>query len=148
DPAVQAAAADRLLGLALDAALPDAATAAGLLSDVKRLSAVAKSGAADGAREVALAKLTDERALGGVARHAKVESTALAAAARLTSADELLSTVLNSEHRDVALAAFDRLVNVEPAPGSDVAFLKTIEARTQQKAVARRAKTMLQAIED
>ena len=39
-------------------------------------------------------------------------------------------------------------MNVGPAPGSDVALLKTIEARTQQKAVARRAKTMLQAIED
>ena len=112
------------------------------------MSLIAKSTAADAVREVALARLTDERALGGVARHAKVESTALAAAARLGSADELLSTALNSEHRDVALAAFDRVVNEGPAPGSDVALLKTIEARTQQKAVARRAKTMLQAIED
>src|SRR6185295_4888809 len=61
---------------------------------------------------------------------------------------ELLSTALNSEHRDVALAAFDRLVNTGPSPGTDVMLLKAIEARTQQKAVARRAKTMLQAIED
>ena len=146
DPAVQAAAADRLLGLALDASLPDAATAAGLLSDVKRLSAVAKSAAVEEAREVALAKLTDERALGGVARHAKVEDTALAAAARLTSADELLATVLNSEHRDVALAVFDRVVSA--GSDADVTLLESIEARTQQKAVARRAKTMLQAIAD
>ena len=77
---------------------PEAATAAGLLSDVRRVSVIAKSTAADAVREIALARLTDERALGGVARHAKVESTALAAAARLGSADELLATVLNSEH--------------------------------------------------
>jgi hypothetical protein len=148
DPGVQDVAADRLLGVALGASISEATTAAGLLSDVRRVSFIARSTAADAVREVALARLTDERALGGVARHAKVESTALAAAARLTSADELLSTVLNSEHRDVALAAFARVVSVRPAPGSDVALLKTIEARTRQKAVARRAKAMLRAIED
>jgi hypothetical protein len=145
---VQDAVADRLLGLALDGSNSEAATAAGLLSDVRRVSLIAKSTAVAAVREVALARLTDERALGGVARHAKMESTALAAAARLVSADELLSTVLNSEHRDVALAAFDRVVNVGSAPGSDVTILKAIAARTQQMAVARRAKAMLQAIED
>jgi hypothetical protein len=147
DRGVRDAAADRLLALALDASNSEAATAAGLLSDVRRVSAIAKSTVADGVRAVALARLTDERALGSVARQAKVESTALAAAARLSSADELLATALNSEHRDVALAAFDRVVQGGP-PVSDVALLRTIEARTQQKAVARRAKTMLQAIED
>lgn len=147
DRGMRDAAADRLLALALDASNPEAATAAGLLSDVRRVTVIAKSTAADGVREVALARLTDERALGGVARHAKVESTALAAAGRLGSADELLATALNSEHRDVALAAFDRMVQ-GGLPGLDVALLRTIEGRTQQKAVARRAKTMLQAIED
>jgi hypothetical protein len=148
DPDVRDAAADRLLALALDASNPEAATAAGLLSDVRRVSVIAKSTAADGVRGIALARLTDQRALGGVARQAKVESTALAAAARLSSADELLATALNSEHREVALAAFDRVVAGGPTPGADVTLLKAIEARTQQKAVARRAKTMLQAIED
>lgn len=147
DRGVRDAAADRLLALALDASNPEAAAAAGQLSDVRRVSLIAKSTAADGVREVALAGLTDERALGGVARQAKMENTALAAAARLSSADELLATALNSEHRDVALAAFDRVV--QPGlPGTDVALLKTIEARSQQKAVARRAKSMLQAIQD
>jgi hypothetical protein len=147
DRGVQDAAADRLLALALDASNPEAASAAGLLSDVRRVSVIAKSTAADDVRAIALAALTDERALGGVARHAKVESTALAAAARLSTADELLATALNSEHRDVALAAFDRVVQGDP-PGSDVALLRSIEARAQQKAVARRAKAMLRAIED
>ena len=147
DRGVRDAAADRLLALALDASNPAAAAAAGQLTDVRRVSLIAKSTAADGVREVALAGLTDERALGGVARQAKMESTALAAAARLSSAEELLATALNSEHREVALAAFDRLVPaglVDP----DVALLKTVETRSQQKAVARRAKSMLQAIKD
>jgi len=147
DRGVRDAAADRLLALALDASNPEAATAADLLSDVRRVSVIAKSTAADGVRGIALARLTDDRALGDVARHAKVESTALAAAARLSAGDELLATALNSEHRDVALAAFARVVQGE-LPGSDVALLRSIQARTQQKAVARRAKTMLQAIED
>ena len=144
---VRDAAADRLLALALDASNPEAATAAGLLTDVRRVSSIARSTAADGVREIALAKLTDERALGAVARQAKVESTALAAAARLSSADELLATALNSEHREVALLAFDRAVQAG-LPEAHVALLKTIETRAQQKAVARRARTMLQAIED
>lgn len=148
DPRVRDAAADRLLALALDPSLPDAVAAAGLLSDVRRVSAVAKSAGNEAAREAALAKLTDERALGGVARHARAESTALAAATRLTSSDEMLATVLNSEHREVALAAFDRLVDAGGATGGDVTLLQTIAARTQQKAVARRAKAMLQAIEE
>src|SRR5262245_35984732 len=37
---VRDAAADRLLGLALDPACPEAATAAGLLSDVRRVSSI------------------------------------------------------------------------------------------------------------
>ncbi|HYC57208.1 MAG TPA: DUF349 domain-containing protein [Candidatus Binatia bacterium] len=133
--------------MALDATSSDAAAAAGLLSDVRRVSAVARSNAADDVRAIALARLKDERALGGVARQAKVESTALAALERVGSAEELLAIALNSEHREVALAAFDRVVQPERA-AADVALLRTIETRAQHKAVARRAKTMLQAIED
>ncbi|HYC00142.1 MAG TPA: DUF349 domain-containing protein [Candidatus Limnocylindrales bacterium] len=147
DAGVRDAAAERLLALALDAANPEAATAAGLLPDLRRVSVIAKSAAADDVRAVALARLTDERSLGGVARQARVESTALAAAARLTSPEELLATALNSEHREVALAAFDRVVQAGPA-GADVALLETIEARAKHKSVARRARTMRQAIED
>ncbi|MFT4572224.1 MAG: hypothetical protein ACI91F_003124, partial [Candidatus Binatia bacterium] len=139
--------ADRLLALALDVSNPDAATAAGQLSDVRRVSKIAKSTAADAVREIALAGLTDERALGGVARQAKVKSTALAAMTRLGSADELLATALNSEHAKVALAAFERLVQ-QGLPDTDLELLRTVAARSRQKTVARRAKAMLQAIED
>jgi hypothetical protein len=143
DAAVKEVAAERLQSLATDSAADVAVAAVGHLADAKRLAVIAKSQAPDAVRDAAMTRLTDERALGGVARHAKSEITALAACARLTSADELLDTILNSEHKDVALAAFDRV-----APANDVALLKTIEARAQQKAVGRKAKTMLQAIEE
>ena len=92
DEGLRDAAADRLLALALDASNPEARIAADLLSDVRRLSVIAKSTAADDVRATALSGLKNERALGGVARQASVESTALAAAARLDTADELLAT--------------------------------------------------------
>lgn len=149
DASVREEAADRLLAFAMDAAnAARAASAAGRLSDPKRLALIAKSDATETVepvRESALARLSDERVIGGVARHAKVEAVALAALARLTSSDELLDTILNSDHKDVALAAFDRVVD---AANPDIAQLKMIEARTQQKAAAKRARTMLQAIED
>jgi hypothetical protein len=147
DQTVREAAADRLLELALAPDNPAAEAAAGQLSDVRRVSLVARSTAGDGVREVALARLTDERALGGVARQAKIKATALVAAGRLESADELLATALKSEHREVALAAFDRVVPPD-ASEVDLELLKTLKARSKQKAVARRANSMLQAIEE
>ena len=147
DQALRDAAADGLLALALDVSNPEAGIAAGLLTDVRRVSMIAKSTAAEDVRAIALSGLSNERALGGVARQAKVESTALAAAARLETADELLATALNSEHATVALAAFDRVLQ-QAQPGDDAGLLRTIAVRAQQKPVARRAKAMLQAIED
>ena len=149
DQAVKDEAADQLVALALDASdAARAASAVSRLTDTRRLAQIAKSGqneATDAVRGTALAALTDERALGAIARHAKVEAVAMTAVGRVNSADELMDTVLNSDHKDVALAAFDRAID---ANAPDVAQLKTIEARAQQKAAAKRARTMLQAIEE
>lgn len=149
DSSVKDAAMDRLAELAMDASDAALATrAVSKLTDTRRLAQIAKSAQADTAdavRTAALAGLSDDRALGAVARHAKVEAVAMAALARVTSADELFDTVLNSDHKDVALSAFDRVVD---ANNPDVNQLKTIEARAQQKSAAKRARTMLQAIED
>ncbi len=149
DQGVKDEAADQLAALAVDGSDPARALAAATwLTDSRRLANLAKSGvseASDAVRESALARLTDERVLGAIARHAKVEAIAMSALGRVTSADELLDTVLNSDHKDVALAAFDRVVD---AGAPDTAQLKSIEARSQQKAAAKRARAMLQAIED
>jgi hypothetical protein len=145
DADAQEAATDRLLSLASGAAdEPTAVAAVGQLSDPRRLSTIAKSAAAPAVATAALARTTDERALGAIARTAVHEAVALAAMGRLTDRGELVETATSSVHRDVALAAFDQAV----APARDVAELKAIESHTTQKAVAKRARGIVQEIDD
>ena len=151
DPETRERAADRLMLLASQVAsdAPDAPTAdvalqaAHAISDPRRLSTLAKGQAIDAVRQFALSQIQDARALGSIARHAKHESTALAALDRVADQGELLEITLHSDHRDVALAAFDRL----PAESLDLTSLRSVEVRSQQKAVSRRARTMIQEIE-
>ena len=133
-------AADRLAALAAGADETVAVAAVRALTDPKRLSALAKGDAPEPVRVEALGRTTDERALAGIARHAKHEATAAAALARVTDRDELVAIAQNGEHKDVALAAFERLL----APETDLALVRLIEGRTQQKTVARRARTIIQ----
>jgi hypothetical protein len=126
-----------------DAALAVALEAARALNDTRRLSTLAKGQALEAVRDFALSRITDERALGSVARHAKHESTAAAALGRVTDAAEVLEVALHADHKDVALAAFDRL----PTDSLDLTALRSIEVRAHQKAVSRRARTMIQDIE-
>ena len=85
DPETRDRAADRLVALATAGPTRRRAVAAvRALADPRRLSAIARSEAADAVRAEALARTTDERALSGIARHAKHEATALAALGRLT----------------------------------------------------------------
>ena len=153
DPDLRERAADQLLGLASRRPDPDAAgdehavvalAAVRAIEDPRRLSTIAKSEATEAVRADALGRLSDERALSSIARHAKHEATALAALARLSDPADLLEVALNADHRDVALGAFDRAI----APGRDLAQLRSVEARTQQKAVAKRARALIQEIED
>lgn len=113
------------------------------IADGRRLSTVAKSAAVDAVRVEALARVSDERALGSIARHAKHDATAHAALARLTDAGEVLDVALNADNKDVALQAFDRLFSSSP----DLAQLRAVEVRAHQKAVSRRARTMIHDIE-
>lgn len=137
-------AADRLQALA--AGREDEAVALAAvrqITDTRRLSTIAKSDAAEAIAADALARTTDERALSSIARTAKQETIARAALERLTSTDELIDAAEHAEHKDVAVAAFERL-----APAADLTLLRTIESRTQQKAVAKRAKAIIQSLED
>ena len=137
-------AADRLLALAT--AGPDAATsiaAVRAMSDPRRLSSIARSDAPEAVRTEALARTADERSLGSIARNARHEGTAADAAARVTDRDELLEIAMNGEHKDVALASLERLLE----HGRELTVLRSIEARAQQKAVSRRARTVIHEIE-
>jgi len=133
-------AADWLVAMATSGADDETAVAAvATLTDSRRLSAIARSTAPEAVRAEALKRTTDPRGLGGVARHAKHEATAIAAVAQLDDRDELIEVAQNAEHKDVALAAFEKLLT--PAP--DLALLRTIETRTSQKAVAKRARGII-----
>jgi hypothetical protein len=139
-------ATERLLAIALAPETDEATSleAVRSITDQRRLSAIAKSEAADALRANALGRIDDSRALGSIARHAKREASALAALARVNDNKELLETALNGDHKDVASAAFDRIA--ADAPG-DLTWLRAIESRSQHKAVAKRARTMIQDIE-
>jgi hypothetical protein len=137
-------AADRLVALATAGA--DEATALSAiraLSDVRRLSAIARSDAPEAIRIEALVRTTDERALGGIARHAKHETIAAAALDRLTDSNELVDVAQNGEHKDVAVAALEKILATSP----DIALVKSIDARTQQKPVSRRARAWIHDVE-
>jgi hypothetical protein len=145
DPEARDRASDRLLALATMSGVDESAAlgAVSTLSDVRRLSVVAKSEAPEAVRSAALSRVTDQRALSSIARHARHESTAAAALEKLTDAADLVDVAQNGEHRDVALASLERLLG----PSPDMELLQTIEARSQHKAVSRRARAVIHEIE-
>ena len=104
DPETRDRAADRLTALAAGTDEAAAVAAVRALTDAKRLSAIARSDAAEAVRTEALARTTDERALASVAKHAKIESTAAAALARVNDRDLLIEIAQNADHKDIALA--------------------------------------------
>jgi hypothetical protein len=143
DGEAQDLAAERLFVLATTGVDGTALAAVEAIQDPKRLSAVAKSEAPEAVCLSALARTSDERALVSIARQAAHASVAAAALARVEDPENWLDAALNAEHKDVALAAFDRLVTATIA----IEELRGIEKRTSQKAVAKRARALIQEIE-
>lgn len=146
DAEVQDRASERLLSLATSPETEEATALAAVraLVDPRRLSAIARGEAPEAVLTEALARTTEVRALSSIARHAKSESIARAALDRLTEPSDLIDVAQGAEHREVALGAFERVAGTSP----DVTLLKSIEARAQQKAVGRRARALIQEIED
>jgi hypothetical protein len=110
------------------------------ITDPRRLSTIARSDAPDAVRADALGRIADDRGLLSIARQAKQPSTALAALARLTQPGDVLEIALHADTKDVALAAFDRVVDA----GADLGVLRTLEAKASEKAVTRKARTLIQ----
>ncbi len=154
DEDVRDKASDRLIALANDpnTAEATAGAAAQGVTDSRRLSTIAKTSPHAAARSAALTKITDVRALGSIARSGKDENTARAAFDRLSASgdsketrDEFLNIALKSDHKDLAVAAFDTLVETA---SPDRAQLEMIETRASQKPVAKRARTLMQQMDD
>ena len=153
DEDVRDKASDRLVSLATDSGTAEALATSAVtgIDDQKKLSTIVKTSPHAAARAAALTRVTDSRALGSIARHAKDEATARAAFDRLVETsspsrkDELTNVALKSDHKDLALGAFDQLIDTS-AP--DRSLLQTLESRSAQKAVSKRARTLMQQIDD
>jgi hypothetical protein len=151
DEAVRQKAVERLLALAQDGvanghdgfARAEAALAA--LNEPRHLAIVAKGEADDRLRRRALERLTDPRALGSVARHAKDAGIAALAVEHIHDPGELLNVAMKTDHKQAGVLAVERLAAASPA---DRSTFEQIADRAVEKAVSRRARTAVQAIDD
>jgi hypothetical protein len=140
--------ADRLVAIATAPADTDADAALALdgLSDPKQFSTIAKSSPHDTVRAAALGRVHDAKALGSIARHATDPQTALDAVARVGDQAELLNIALKTDHKDAGLAALEKSVDVS---SPDVrGTLEGVVNRAKNKAVAKRARAILQTMEE
>src|SRR4051812_244828 len=119
-----------------------ALTALGALRDPKLIGHVAKASPLDTVRVEAVNRLTDVRALSSVARHAADPRVASLAVDKVQDPAELLNIATKTEHKDAGIAALER------AGVQDRATLEQLADRANSKSVAKRARAMVQAIDD
>lgn len=143
--------AERLVAIAVAPAGTDADALLALsgLDDTRQFSTIAKASPHAAVRAAALARLDEPKALGSVARHAADPRTAFDAVARISDSQELRNVALRTDHRDAGIAALEACV---ADSGLDEAAvretLEAVQARAKSKAVAKRAKGILQAMEE
>ena len=140
---------DRLVQIAIAPADSDgdAALALAALDEEKQIATVAKSSPHETVRTAALGRVHDVRCLGSVARHAADAQIALDAVARVPDPAELLNVALKTEHKDAGIAALERIVS-GAAPGASRTTLELVSNRAKNKSVSRRARTMIQSIDE
>jgi hypothetical protein len=155
DAGLQRDLSERLVALACEPAPDDAvaARALGGVRDEKQCATIAKASPHDTVRTAALARVHDVKLLGSVGRNAADGQTALEAVHRLADPGELLNIALKTEHKDAGVSALERAIessSIEGGAGSDEVrkTLDSVVNRAKGKAVAKRARAMLQAIEE
>jgi len=138
---------DRLVAIASAPADSDGEAALALegLDDQRQLASVAKLSPHDTVRTAALGRVHDVKALGSVARNATHAQTALEAASRIADRAELLSIAVRT---DAGIAALERAAESVEAAGELREVLDTISTRAKSKSVGKRARAMMQAIEE
>ncbi|MDQ3488880.1 MAG: DUF349 domain-containing protein [Acidobacteriota bacterium] len=140
---------DRLVGFATAPAPNDAAASLALegLADEKQFATVAKSSPHDTVRAAALGRIHETKLLSSVARHAEDGQTAADAVARIADPAELLNIATRTEHKDAGVSALERAL--EANAGGDVRdLLDTLANRAKSKAVSKRARALIQAMDD
>ena len=139
---------DGLVAIAIAPAPDDADAALALegLGDPKQFSTIAKSSPYETVRAAALGRIHDARALGSVARHAADGQTALEAVGRIGDPAELLNVALKTDHKDAGIAALEKCVDLASPDARDT--LDGVANRAKNKSVVKRARAMLQAIDE
>ena len=142
--------AERLVAIASSPADTDGDAALALegLSDQKQLSLVARSSPHDTVRTAALGRIHDPKMLGSVARQASDAQIALEAANRVADVGELTNIATRTEHKDAGIAALERAVAAASAEGSVRELLENVATRAKSKGVVKRARAMIQDIEE
>jgi hypothetical protein len=153
DPELRREVAERLVAIATAPAPTDGAAARALdgLEDQKQFAAIAKGSPHDTVRTAALARVQDVKLLGSVARGAADSQVALEAVARIPDAAELLNVALKTEHKDAGINALELAVEAAGTTGGVDAQKETLDNvanRAKSKAVAKRARGILQTIEE
>jgi hypothetical protein len=144
DQSIRAEVLERLAAVAAsDAAGASQALAA--LTDPKQISTVAKTSPSEAVRSEAVGRLTDVKLLSSVARHAADARTAALAAEKIQDQAELLNVAVKTDHKDAGVSALERAVAIG---GTDRAALEGIADRAKNKAVSKRARAMIQAIDE
>ena len=122
-----------------------ALVALGALSDPRQIATVAKTSQHDSVRTEAVQRLTDVKSLSSVARHAADGRTAALATERIHDPAELLNVATKTDHKDAGVSALERAA----ADGiADRAALEALVDRAKNKSVGKRARAMVQAIDD
>jgi hypothetical protein len=135
----------RLGTIAATDAADRALVALGAVIDPKQIANVAKTSPHDSVRTEAVQRLTDVKSLSSVARHAADGRTAVLATERIHDPAELLNVATKTDHKDAGISALERAA----ADGiADRAALEALVDRAKNKSVGKRAKAMVQAIDD
>src|SRR5579872_1122276 len=146
DTSIRADLIERLASVAASSDSADAALPAlAALSDPKQIGTVAKSSPVDAVRVAAVGRLTDVKTLSSVARHAADGRAAALATERVQDAAELLNIAAKTDHKDAGISALERAAAMGAA---DRATLDGLADRAKNKSVGKRARVMVQAIDE
>lgn len=145
DEGLRAELSDRLAAIAASNDPAAASLAVAAISDPKQLGTIAKTGAVDAIRLDAAGRLTDLKTLSSVARHATDPKVAFLAVGRIEDPAELIGVAARTDHKDAGISALDRAIAIA---GSDRGTLDDLANRAKNKSVAKRARAMVQAIDD
>jgi hypothetical protein len=126
----------------------DATTALEGLNDQKQLGAIAKASPHESVRVAALGRIQDAKVLGSVARNAADPRIALDATARIDDQVELIAVAAKTDHKEAGIAALDRALETVVADQERRELLDGVATRAKSKAVAKRARGLIQELDD